>query len=149
MRENLTKAEVKTVGTAVLNMRYCWLMLMGEALPANEITIADAREILWIEDELHRRLIKAVGHDFYPPDRVEKIKPAEKLPSNCIKSLLAPSKPKSNIGRRIKFNVVITSSLGCKVAEFSVDVDTKLEADKKARQTIRQLGLQRVAYKIS
>lgn len=68
MRENLTKAEVKMVGTAVLNMRYCRLMLKGEALPANKITVADAREAIWIEDDLYRRLIAAVGHDFYPPD---------------------------------------------------------------------------------
>ena len=67
MRENLTKKEIGTVNAKVLNMRYCHLILKGEALPVKEITIADAREILWIEDELHRRLIKLIGHDFYPP----------------------------------------------------------------------------------
>jgi len=145
----LLKKEIKLLSTEELNIRYCRILERGETLDANDIPVTDAREILWIEDILHERLIKAVGHDFYPPDRIEEIKPAEKLPSNCIKSLLRPSKPKTNVGRRIKFNVVVTSSIGHKVAEFGVDVDTKLEADKKARQTIRQLGLQRVTYKIS
>lgn len=69
MRNNLTTKEVGTVNANVLNMRYCRLMLKGETLPAKKITVADAREILWIEDELHGRLIKLIGHDFYPPPR--------------------------------------------------------------------------------
>lgn len=67
---NLSKKEIRTVNANVLNMRYCRLLQKGETLPANEITIADAREILWIEDELRRKLIKIVGHDFYPPDKI-------------------------------------------------------------------------------
>lgn len=67
MTKNLTEKEIKTVNTKVLNSRFCRLVLKGETLPANEITVADAREILLIEDELHERTIKAVGHDFYPP----------------------------------------------------------------------------------
>jgi len=67
MKENLTKKEIKTVNAGVLNMRYCRLMLKGETLPAKKITIADSKEIIWIEDELHERLIKLIGHDFYPP----------------------------------------------------------------------------------
>jgi len=147
--KRLSKKEIKSLSTEDLNTRYYRILERGEKLEAKDIPIADARQILWIEDILRERLTKAVGHDFYPPDRVEEIKPAKKLPSNCIKSLLEPRKPKSNVGRRIKFNVVVTSFLGCKVAEFSVDMDTKLEADKKARQTIRQLGLKRVTYKIT
>jgi len=141
----LLKREIGTVNAKVLNIRYCHLLQKGERIPAHEFSIAEARELLWIEDELRARLTKAIGHDFYPPDRIEEVKSMEKLPTNCVK----PSKPKTNVGRRIKFNVVVTSSLGFKVAEFGVDVDTKLDADKKARQTIRQLGLQRVTYKIS
>lgn len=67
MRNNLTKREVKTVNAGVLNGRYCRLMLKGEVLPAKKITVADARETVWIEDELRGRLIKLIGHDFYPP----------------------------------------------------------------------------------
>jgi len=67
MRENLTKKEIGIVNAGVLNMRYCRLMLKGETLPARKITVADAGEIIWIEDELHQRLIKLIGHDFYPP----------------------------------------------------------------------------------
>lgn len=67
MRENLTKEQIGTVNARILNMRYCRLMLKGEVLPTKEIPVADARETIWIEDELHRRLIKLIGHDFYPP----------------------------------------------------------------------------------
>lgn len=74
MRNNLTKREIKTVNANVLNMRYCRLMLKGETLPAKKITIADARETIWIEDELHKRLIKLIGHDFYPPNYHDKPK---------------------------------------------------------------------------
>lgn len=66
MTDNLTEKEIKTVNTGVLNSRFCCLVEKGETLPANEITVADAWEILQIEDELRRRVIKAVGHDFYP-----------------------------------------------------------------------------------
>jgi len=67
----LLKREIGTVNARVLNIRYCEIIQKGELLPANEITVAEAREILWIEDELHRRLIKLVGHDFYPPAHKE------------------------------------------------------------------------------
>lgn len=68
MLNNLTKKEIGKVNTKVLNGRYCRLLLKGEVLPANKITVADAREVIWIEEELHKRLIKLIGHDFYPPN---------------------------------------------------------------------------------
>ena len=71
MKMNLSKKEIKTADTSILNTRYCWLVRKGEIFPANEITVADAKEILGIEDELHRRIIKAIGHDFYPPDKIK------------------------------------------------------------------------------
>lgn len=64
---NLTKKEIRTVNATVLNMRYCRLMLIGETMPADVITHADMKETIRIEDELRKRLIKLVGHDFYPP----------------------------------------------------------------------------------
>lgn len=62
----LTIKEIGTVNARVLNTRFCELMQKGETLPANKITVAEARETLRIEDELHERLIKLIGHDFYP-----------------------------------------------------------------------------------
>ena len=74
MRNNLLKKEISWVPTEELNYRYCRLVQKGEMLLAHEITVADAREILWIEDELHRRLINAIGHDFYPPNYIKEAK---------------------------------------------------------------------------
>ena len=139
----LLKKEIGTVNAGVLNTRYCEILEKGETLPANEISIAEAREILWIEDELRGRLIKFVGHDFYPPDRVEEKKPQ----GNTIKEILAPTEPKP--GAKIKFKVTVTSSIGSKAAEFTVEADTKAQADILARQQIRKLGLQGASYKIS
>lgn len=142
----LTINEIKTVNTRVLNTRFCELMQKGETLPANEISVAEAMEILRIEDELHKRLIKAVGHDFYPPDRIEK-----QYPSNYMISLLESkqSKPEIKLGLKIKFNVVVKNSMGSKVATFSVDADSKLGADILARKQIRKLGFVGISYKIS
>lgn len=69
--KNLTKKEIGTVNARVLNMRYCRLMLMGETMPAGIITHADMMETIRIKDELRRRIIKLIGHDFYPPERQE------------------------------------------------------------------------------
>lgn len=68
----LTINEIKTVNAKVLNTRFCELMHKGETLPAKEISVAETKETLRIEQELQNRLIKAIGHDFYPPDRIEK-----------------------------------------------------------------------------
>ena len=65
----MLKKEVKLASTDDLNTAYCYILKRAEVLDANDIPIADARRILWIEDELRARLTKAVGHDFYPPDR--------------------------------------------------------------------------------
>lgn len=146
MLNNLTKKEIGEVNTKVLNGRYCRLLLKGEVLPANKITVADAREILYIEDEMRKRTIKAVGHDFYPPDRIEK-----KYPSNYMISIMKRDKPKSEVkpGIKIKFKITIMSSIGSVAAEKNVSVDSKGEADLLAGKLIRDLGLKKATYKIS
>jgi hypothetical protein len=63
----LLKKEINVVPVNVLNMRYCRILERAEKMDAKDIPIADAREILWIEDELRRRLITFVGSVFYPP----------------------------------------------------------------------------------
>lgn len=65
--QRLLKKEIGTVNTKVLNMHYCRILERGETMVAKDIPVADAKQILWIEDELHKRVIKTVGHDFYPP----------------------------------------------------------------------------------
>lgn len=142
----LLKKEIGTINIKVLNMHYCRILERGETMAAKDIPVADAKQILWIEDELRWRAIKAVGHDFYPPDRIEK-----KYPSNYMISLIKPTKPKSkpSMGRKIKFPVTVTSSIGTKVATFTVKADTKDEADLLAHKQIRELGLKGVSYKLS
>lgn len=141
----LTKKEIKVVNARVLNSRFCRLMEKGETLPASEFTVAEARELLWIEDELHERLIKLVGHDFYPPDRVEE----KELPSNSIAAVLGRNKLEVKTDAKIKFPVTVYNSMGTKVAEFPVEADTKIEADKLARREIRKLRLERVTHKLN
>jgi len=140
----LLKKEVKLLDTENLNTRYCRILERGETLDADDIPVIDAREILWIEDELRRRLIKLIGHDFYPPDRIEK-----RYPSNYMISLLASTKPKPEPGTKIKFRAIVKSSLGTKVAEVSVEADSKIEADIIVRKEIRKLGLKGATYKLS
>ena len=142
----LLKREVVTVSTRALNIRYCELLQKGKNLLAHEFSIAEARELLWIEDELRARVIRAVGHDFYPPDRIEK-----QYPSNYMASLLKPATTESKPapGTRIKFKIAIISSIGSKAAEFNVDVDSKSEANILALAEIRKLGLKKATYKIS
>lgn len=142
----LTINEIKTVNMGVLNTRFCELMKKGETLPANEISVAEARETLRIEQELHDRLIKAVGHDFYPPDRIE-----EEAPSNYMISMLKSRQEKPGIkpGLKIKFHVVVTSSIGSKAAEFNIQADSKDQAELLAQRKIRELGLKRAKVKIS
>ncbi|MCK4820878.1 hypothetical protein KA005_34250 [bacterium] len=140
----LLKKEIKLVPVPVLNMRYCRILERAETMDAKDIPVADAKEILWIEDELRRRLISYVGHDFYPPDRIEK-----EPPSNYMISLLKSAKPKPEPGIKIKFRAVIKSSLGSKVAEVSVEADSKIKADILIRKEIRKLGLTGTTYKLS
>ena len=140
----LLKKEIKLVPVKVLNMRYCRILKRAETMDAKDIPVADAREILWIEDELRRRLIGYVGHDFYPPDRIEKV-----APSNYMTSLLKSAKSGPESAIKIKLRAVIKSSLGSKVAEVSVETDSKINADILVRKEIRKLGLKGVSYKLS
>jgi len=185
--KRLLKKEITLVPAKVLNMRYCRILEKAEKLRAQDIPVADAREILWIEDELRRRLITFIGHDFYPPDRIEskptikflgggKIKmkpvpkPEKKKPISCNisnerkqpypkaepppqgkleKPPLKPIKPELTPGTKIKLRIVISTSLGVKAAEFTVEVDSRSEADLLANKQIRELGLKGATYKIS
>ncbi len=140
MRSNLLKKEVKKFSTDELNYRFCHLVKKGETLPVSEITMADAKEILWIEDELRERVIRGVGHDFYPPDRVEE-KPS-------IKTILSNKQSSPPLGLKIPFKVVVFNSIGTKTKGFSVNADSKNEADILARKEIRKLNIQRATYKI-
>ncbi len=142
----LLKREIQTVNTRVLNTRYCTILQKAEMVPAHKIPAADAREILWIEDQLRVRLLKQLGRDPYPPDRIEK-----KAPSNYMVSLLKrkQEKPETKPGLKIKFNVVVTSSIGSKAAQFNVEADSKIRAGVLAQKEIRKLGLKRVKVKIS
>lgn len=160
----LLKREVETVTTKELNYRYCHLLEKGERIPAHKFSIAEAREILWIEDELHQRVIRVVGHDFYPPDQVEEKKllrhdltSERKQPLADVRALpqaealrpnLKPEIPKSKPDVKIKFNIVVTSSIGTKAAKFSVDAVTKAEVDALVQKEIQKLGLRRATYKI-
>ena len=132
--------------TLELAIKFNRLMLKGELLSAREISVGDARETLYIEDELRRRLIKAIGHDPYPPDRIEK-----KHPSNYMVSLLKSKQPKPKVppGIKIKFNIIITSSIGSKIAEKTIHVDSRSEAELQANKIIRELGIKKATYKIS
>ena len=146
MRNNLLKKEIEFISTEDLNMRYCFILDRAGKLEAKDIPVADAREILWIEDILHSRLIKQLGRDPYPPDRIE-----EKYPSNYMISLLKrkPVEPEIKTGIKIKFKITVTSSIGSKVAEKTVSVDSRSEADLLATKMIRDLGLKKATYKIS
>lgn len=135
--KRLLKNEIKFITTEALNTRYCYILSRGETFDAKDIPVTDAQEILWIEDELRRRLIKIVGHDFYPPDRIEGKKPTQ------------PTETKPKISNNIKFKVVVTSSIGSKAAQFSVEANTKSEADILIHKEISKLGLIGAKYKIN
>ena len=144
--KRLLKKEIGTINTNVLNMHYCRILERGEMMAAKDIPVADAKQILWIEDELRSRLIKGLGRDPYPPDRIEK-----KQPSNYMISILKPNRPepKTELATKIKFKITITSSIGSVVATKNVSVDTRGEADLLARKLIRDLGIKRGTYKLS
>ena len=146
MRSNLTKKEIGYVPTVELAMRFNRLMLKGELLAAREITVGDARETLYIEDELRKRLVKAIGHDCYPPDRIEK-----EHPSNYMISLIKKKQeePKEEKQGNFRFKITITSSIGSVVAQQNVKVDSKSDANIKAQGMIKDLGLKKATYKIS
>lgn len=144
--KRLLKREITLVSTMVLNMHYCRILEKGEKLAAKDIPIADAKSILLIEDELRARIIRAVGHDFYPPDRIEK-----QHPSNYMISILKPvvAEPKPALDTKIKFKITIMSSIGSKAAEKNIHVDSKSEANILANKMIRDLGLKKATYKLS
>ena len=145
MGSNLLKKEIKTVSAGVLNGRYCWIMKKGEEMPAGVITLADARELVWIEEELHIRLIKLLGCDPYPPDRVE-----EPIPSHYMKSLLKPKpKPEPEPESLLNFKITIISSIGSKIARWNVRVASRSEADGIALNEITRRKLKKATYKIS
>ncbi len=167
MRNNLTKIEIGWVPTNELNYRFCRLMLMGETMPAGIITYADMRETLWIEDELHGRLIAAVGHDFYPPEVKAKptmtdlrvrLSPFKKsTPAPRATEIIHPcsayvtKKAEATIKTEgaLRFKITITSSIGSVVKTENVKVDSRSEADTIAVDLIKELGLKKAKYKIT
>lgn len=161
----LTKTQVKTAPIKVLNSRYCRLLEMGEKRSAEEITVGEAREILWIEDELHQRLLKQLGRDPYPPDRIEKEAPSNYMIS-LLKSRKSPPRATEIIhpcsaavtkkveaeiqtDGKFRFKVTIKSSIGSVVATKNVKVDSKSDAHIAAQKLIDLLGLKKASYKIS
>lgn len=121
---NLTKERIPKLNVMQLAGRLTRLQFDEEAgcnIPG------DKEEIALIGRELKGRIIKILGRDFYPP-------------------LLNP-KPK--LGAKINFKITITSSIGRKVAELNVGVDSRGEADLLAGKEIRRLGLKRATYKLS
>lgn len=142
----LLKKEIKVVPARVLNMRYCRILEQAEKTEAKDIPVADAREILWIEDELHRRLVKLIGHDFYPPDRIEK-----RHPSNYMIFLVKQKEDEveEKAESTFSFTITITSSVGSIVARQTVKVDSRSDAEIEAGKIIKKLGLKKATYKIS
>lgn len=147
MRNNLTKKEMETIETEDLNIRYCRILERADlCIDAKDIPVKDAREILLIEDILRERLIKAIGHDLYPPDRVVK-----ETPSNYMISLLKSrqDEPKEKIDGKFSFKIVVKSSVGSVVARQNVKVNSKSDANIIAQNMIDKLGLKKATYKIS
>ena len=154
-----TKKQIREASTLELSMKFNLLILMGDTMEAKDISVADARELIWIEDELHRRLIKVIGHDFYPPTRLEKnqshAEPSYKprvlspLPqSNTIKSILGRgSKPETV--PKLSFKITVLTSVGSKASVFTVEAGSKSMAEKLARKKIWKTGLQGATFKIS
>ena len=160
------KSEIKFVPTEDLNIRYCRILERAEILDAKDIPVADAREILWIEDILRERTIKAVGHDFYPPEGVAKptmadlrarlspFKKSTPAPSSKLKPMPAakpapkPAQPAAQAEGKLRFKVDIVNSMGSTVSTLNLHVNGKGEAEAEALKTITQLGLKKATYKI-
>lgn len=152
MRNNLTKKEVGIVPALALHRRYDYLMTLAETAPVHIITLADAKEMVWIEDEMHKRLIKLIGHDFYPPEQSAKPTMAEltsSIKKEFIKAIPKPIESKVKTEGKFSFNITITSSIGSVVKKENVKVDSKSEAHIKAQNMIKELGLKKATYKIS
>lgn len=146
MKNNLLKKDMDCMPTEDLNVRFCYILDRAEKLKAEEIPISDAREVLWIEEILHSRLIKQLGHNPYPPDRIE-----EKAPSNYMISLLKSrqDKPVEKTEGKLSFKIVITSSIGSIIKQVNVKVDSKSDAELEAHKIIKRLKLKKATYKIS
>ena len=56
MRNNLTKKEVSEVPVLELVIRFDYLLEKAETVPLKEITMADAQETVWIEEELRKNM---------------------------------------------------------------------------------------------
>lgn len=173
------KKEIKLISTEDLNSRFCRILERAEMIDdAEDIPVADAREILWIEDELHERIIAAVGHDFYPPEVVAKptmadlrarlnpFKKSTPAPSSKLKPMSKKIIPRATeiihpcsaavtkIAEMkkegaLRFKITITSSIGSVVKTQNVKVDSRSEADTIAIDLIKELGLKKAKYKIS
>jgi len=118
MRNNLTKKEIAFVSAKELNYRYCHLLHKAETMPAGVITLTDAREVLMIEEELHKRLIKLIGHDFYPPERPAKPTIAKLRSTTKKRFIKAIPKPllkkeelKVDIENKLRFKITIISRI--------------------------------------
>jgi hypothetical protein len=127
----------------------------------------DKEEIVILEKVLRRGLVKMLGRDFYPPES-KKPKPEFKPKKAAIKltkefkekfgastgdiaattrSVKSGSTVES--GPKFNFKITITSSIGSKIAEKTVKVGSKGEAEAEAQEVIKQLGLKKATYKIS
>ena len=160
----LTKKQVKTAPTKVLNSRYCRLLQKGERKP-KKISLAEAREILWIEDELHVRLLKQLGRNPYPPDRIEKEAPSNYMISlmksrkspprateiihPCSAAVTKKAEAEMQTEGKLRFKITITSLIGSVVAVKNVKVDSKSEANTEAQKLMDLLGIKKATYKIS
>jgi hypothetical protein len=167
MRNNLTKKTVRQAPTLELAMRFNRLLQTAETMPAHVLTMADAREVLWIEDELHRRLLVAIGHDFYPPEVAAKPTMADmkvkkklalksvpvyhttQLSHPCSAGIIKKAEAEIKTEGTLGFKVTIINSLGATAAQFNVRGDSKTCAEIAAQKMIKQLGLKKAKYKIS
>ncbi len=167
MRRYLKK-EIKLISTEDLNTRFCRILERAEMIDdAEDIPVADAREILWIEDEMHERIIALVGHDFYPPEveakptmadlRTRLIPFKKSTPAPRVTQIIHPCSAyvtkkvefeKKKEGS-LRFKITITSSIGSVVKTENVKVDTRSDADTIAVDLIKELGLKKAKYKIS
>ena len=163
----LMKKQVKEASTEVLNWRYHRLLEKGKELEAHEFSMAEAREILWVEEELHQRVILAVGHDFYPPevgakptmaDLRARLSPFKKsIPAPRATEIIHPcsagvtKKVEAEIKTegKFRFKITVKSSIGSVVATKNVKVDSKSDAHVAAQKLIDLLGIKKASYKIS
>ena len=113
----MTKEEIKEASTLELTVRMNRLMSKAEDISKTEkFSLADAEEKAEIEEELRRRLNRALGREVIPISP----KPAP------------PEKKKI----AVRFTVTVFSTFGSLVDKFTVDAIDKEEAKRKARRKI-------------